>query len=238
MTPAITIDPRFNGPAGSANGGYAAGRLAAHVDAEAVEVTLRRPPPLGRPLDVAVSPDGARLLDGPELVAEATAAELAADAPAPVSVAEAEAAVPGYLGFRGTPYPTCFVCGPGREAGDGLDIFAGPLADGRRAASPWTPAAEFAGPDGAVLPEFVWAALDCPSAMVVANEGSLPAIVLGRFTARLIAPVRAGAPHVAIAWPLAQEGRKREAGSAILTADGELAAIARALWIELKAPAA
>jgi hypothetical protein len=37
---------RFNGPPGSANGGYACGVIAQHVPSDLVEVTLRRPPPL------------------------------------------------------------------------------------------------------------------------------------------------------------------------------------------------
>ena len=48
----ITFDRRFRGPLTSANGGFACGSLAAFVDAGEVEVTLRLPPPLGRPLQV------------------------------------------------------------------------------------------------------------------------------------------------------------------------------------------
>lgn len=48
---AILIDRRYCGPPNSANGGYAAGRLAAFVDGTA-EVTLRRPPPLDTALNV------------------------------------------------------------------------------------------------------------------------------------------------------------------------------------------
>ncbi len=54
----ITFERRFRGPLTSANGGYACGRLAAFVDDADVEVTLRRPPPLERPL--AVRPDRRR----------------------------------------------------------------------------------------------------------------------------------------------------------------------------------
>jgi len=50
----------------------------------------------------------------------------------------------------------------------------------------------------------------------------------------LRAPVRAGEPHVVISWPIEIDGRKRHSGSALFTADGELLASARALWIELK----
>jgi hypothetical protein len=45
----LTIEGRFNGPEGSGNGGYTCGLLARELDGEA-EVTLRRPPPLDRPL--------------------------------------------------------------------------------------------------------------------------------------------------------------------------------------------
>ena len=48
----VTIGRRYRGPLTSGNGGYSAGRLAAFVDAPAVEVTLRLPPPLERPLQV------------------------------------------------------------------------------------------------------------------------------------------------------------------------------------------
>ena len=44
-----TIDPRFNGPPGSGNGGYTCGLVAGLLGGPA-EVTLRLPPPLGTPL--------------------------------------------------------------------------------------------------------------------------------------------------------------------------------------------
>ena len=40
------------------------------------------------------------------------------------------------------------------------------------------------------------------------------------------------AVSVVIAWPLEVDGRKRRAGSAVLSADGETLAVARALMIE------
>src|SRR5687767_9548854 len=67
----VLIGRRYRGPLTSANGGYAAGRLAAFVDAPVVEVTLRLPPPLERPLAVASDGDRTLLLDGEALVAEA-----------------------------------------------------------------------------------------------------------------------------------------------------------------------
>jgi hypothetical protein len=88
----ITFEPRFRGPLTSANGGYACGRLAAFVDADAVEVTLRLPPPLDRSLTVHTSGERVVLLDGDAVVAEARPAHLELDVPPPVSAAAAEEA--------------------------------------------------------------------------------------------------------------------------------------------------
>ena len=231
----IAIDERFQGPPGSANGGYAAGRLAGFVEGAAVEVSLRAPVPLGRPLAVRRHTGGAALLDGDSLIVEARRAELAADAPAPVALADAEEASKRFPYLEGHAFPRCFGCGPERSPGDGLRIFAGPVA-GRDDvfAGPWTPHVSLAGDDGLVRPEFVWAALDCSGGCRVANPRSTPPVVLGRIAARIERHVPAGEPHVVVAWPGEYDGRKREAGTAVFDADGRLAAVARALWIELR----
>src|SRR4051812_16077308 len=110
----LVIDPKFRGPAGSANGGYTCGVLASLMHGPA-EVTLRLPPPIGRPLEVAV--DGkVELLDGADLVAEAVQAELDLDVPDPLSFEEAEAAaLPD--GDTESVFPECFVCGAARDDG-------------------------------------------------------------------------------------------------------------------------
>jgi hypothetical protein len=64
----LVVAPRFNGPAGSANGGYTCGLVADLVDGIA-EVTLRRPPPLGRPLSAEGDDDRVLVRDGDALVA-------------------------------------------------------------------------------------------------------------------------------------------------------------------------
>ena len=49
MTPnttAIRIENRYNGPPGSANGGYICGRMAEHAGTACVETRLMAPPPL------------------------------------------------------------------------------------------------------------------------------------------------------------------------------------------------
>jgi hypothetical protein len=58
--------------------------------------------------------------------------------------------------------------------------------------------------------------------------------VLAQFTARLDAPVVTGEEHMVIAWPIDVDGRKRQAGSAVLSAAGDVLAIARALLIKLR----
>ena len=68
----VVIDAVHCGPSRSGNGGWTAGVLAAHLrGSEAVTVTLRRPPPLSRPLTVRRDGDRADLLDGDLVVAEA-----------------------------------------------------------------------------------------------------------------------------------------------------------------------
>src|SRR6267154_1295695 len=65
----VIIDKRYCGPPNSGNGGYICGRLARHIPGGA-EVTLRAPPPLDRPLDVAAMDDGSwELRDGAAVVA-------------------------------------------------------------------------------------------------------------------------------------------------------------------------
>ena len=236
MSPdSFEIATRFRGPPDSGNGGYTCGRLAAFVEAEAVQVSLRLPPPLERPLTVERRGGGAVLLDGEALVAEAEPAELSIDLPAPVSPADAEAGVTRspFLDPDGHAFPGCFVCGPERAPGDGLRIFAGPAA-GEVWASPWTPDPSLADEGGTVSPEFAWAALDCPTGAVSANPGSDPPVVLARMTCRLSGRVEAGSPHLLQSWRIGWDGRKRHAGSALYDAAGNVLGAARALWIELR----
>src|SRR5215208_2644169 len=87
----ITIERRYRGPLDSANGGYAAGRLAAFVDGPA-EVTLRLPPSLDRALAVTEEDGRILRLDREAVVAEARPGRPEVDVPAPVTFAEAEEA--------------------------------------------------------------------------------------------------------------------------------------------------
>jgi hypothetical protein len=216
----LVIDPRFNGPVGSANGGYTCGLVADFVDGTA-EVTLRRPPPLGRPL--SVEGDGTRVVvrDGDDIVAEALQSQVDLPIPEPPTYEEAVRASSRYPGFEEHAFPTCFVCGPDREVGDGLRIFAGPLGDGL-VASPWTPTE--------VDRHIVWAALDCPGA-IAAGFPDRGETLLGRFAVRIDELPDVGERCVVVGWPLGEEGRKLYAGTALYSEGGRSLARARATWI-------
>jgi hypothetical protein len=229
-TRTLTIPGRFNGPAESGNGGYVSGRLAALIDVPA-RVSLRSPVPLERPLRLTPGDGGLDLLDGETLVAEARSAPVVdLQVPATVGVEQARAASQRYEGDEGDIFSRCFVCGPARE--DALGVFAGPVDDGRLVASPWTPPAWTDSGDGTVSPEIVWAVLDCPTYFAL-YPGERPLSFLARMGARLDAPVPVGEEHVVVAWPVAKDGRKHYAGSAVLNANGDLLAIADALLIQV-----
>lgn len=229
------IERRFRGPPDSANGGYTCGVLAAFVEPDpAVRVTLRAPPPLDVPLRIESAAGGAALLDGEELIAEAAAAEdPEVTPPGTVTLEQAESARRDSPFQHSHPYPTCFVCGPERSPGDGLTVTCGPVEGRDLVAAPWRTAAWMVDGDR-VRPELIWAVLDCPGGIAAMLRPEFGQSVLGRLTARLVAPAEPERDYVAIGWPIAHEGRKFEAGSAILDTDGEAIAVARATWIELR----
>jgi hypothetical protein len=233
VTSIVVIDERFRGPPDSANGGYTCALLARWIDGPA-EVTLRAPPPLDTPLTIQRGEQKASLVRGDgALIAEAVPATIAIDVPNAVSMDAARLAASANPWRDRHPYPTCFVCGPRRQPGDGMRIFPGPVQGEPVFAAPWTPEASLADAQGMVRDEFVWAALDCPSGVVTDRFGDVGRILLGRLAAHLRLPVAAGRPHLVEAWTVAREGRKLNTASALYTAHGALCAAARAVWIEV-----
>jgi hypothetical protein len=234
----IRIDRRFNGPRDSANGGYAAGSVAALIDAPAAAVRLHSPPPLDTDLAAETGADGTvTVRHGETLVATGRPAEPLGDLVPPVrpTVAEARAAMRSHFGFgRHHALSACFVCGPER-ARDGLGVHFGPLPDHPdvNGAVVLTDAT-LPHRDGVATPELVWAALDCPSYVpLLARKETIS--LLGSLQAELLGTVGLGRPVVAVGWHESSDGRKHRTASALLDADGELIARARAVWIELPA---
>jgi hypothetical protein len=225
----IRIEKRFCGPPESGNGGYVCGRLAAFIKGAAV-VRLEVPPPLDTELQVKEAGTGVELLRGATVVGRARPAVLSLDIPAAPSLAEAEAATKSYRGFRSHPFPTCFVCGPQREPGDGLRIFAGPLG-GKGVASPWMPDASLCDTSGKVKPEFLWSALDCPGAFSFEAPDGTP-LLLGELAVSLRGTVAVGERCVVLGWELARDGRRHFTGTALFSESGECKGLARATWFE------
>lgn len=211
----VRIDPRFNGPPGSANGGVTCGLLAGAVDLAQPEVTLRVPPPLG--VDLRLHDNG--LYHGEQLVAQAAERAVELEPPRPVSVAVAREARRHFAGTDGRhPFPGCFVCGPDHPTG--LHLHPGTVGPSTVAVD-WTPADDD--------PVMVWAALDCTGGW----SADLPGrpMVLGRMACRIHAVPTPGEPHVVQGVQLGVDGRKVLTGSALYTEQGQVIAVARATWI-------
>lgn len=244
----LEVPSRFNGPPSSGNGGYSSGIFAALFDGPCA-VSLRRPVPLDRPLEVepanglasgiADEPAGdgtLRVTVAGELIAEAVAAPEPAPWPGPaVDIEAARDAtsrfVPPPSGF----FDLCFVCGRARH--DGFCVFPGPIVQNdfdRVVASPWTPPSWAADEGGAVLPEHVWAALDCPGYFALHGaDGRLAFLARQQSTIRT--PPRAGVEYVAVGIALERSGRKGTAATAILDADGEVLAHSEQIVVEPRA---
>ena len=228
---AFVVDRRFCGPPRSGNGGYVSGRLAGFLaDMGAVEVTLRSPPPLDVRLEIfSADDDGLLLRNGETLIAQAKPGVLTSEVPEPVDFPTAVDAAARYAGLRDHPFPTCFVCGLDRAAGDGMRLQPGSIGSGRVAAA-WTPDQSLAS-DGGLASPFVWAALDCPGGWAT-NLSGRP-MVLGRMTASVVGVPELGQPCVVVGQLRSLDGRKAFTSSALFSADGELLARAEATWLEI-----
>lgn len=235
MASYLRIDRRYCGPPASGNGGYVAGLLAREVGGFGCAVTLKAAPPLEEELRVEHSPAGASLWSGDKLIAEVAAAEIDLVVPPPLTFLAAADAEKQFTGFHDHVFPTCFVCGPDREIGDGLRIFPGSRAKlgVSGVASTWQPDPNLADESGRLKSEFVWAALDCPGYFAV-QAVSGPA-VLGRLGVALHCAPRVNEPLIITGWPIESVGRKHTVGTALHSEDGELLASAQATWISINA---
>lgn len=232
----VTIDKRFCGPKSSGNGGYSAGLFARAIDGPAA-VKLMKPPPFDTPIELRKSETGFEAVAGESVIASVESAVVRVDPPAMPSDADIAAAHKDFLKTIGDAHiiPYCFVCGTKRGVGDGLRIFSGAAPDSPVNADFWTPAGDLAGDDGLVRPEFLWAALDCPTAYALRVGERMT--LLGRLAVDIFRRPKPGERLIAAAWRTGEEGRKHFSSSILLDEDREIIAASNALWIELNDPA-
>ncbi|MEV6728572.1 MULTISPECIES: hotdog fold domain-containing protein [unclassified Streptomyces] len=235
----ITVPAHLCGYPGVAFGGYVAGVLAARAAAETVRVDFRRPVPTDAPVRLAPTAEGGvQLVDGELLLAAATPAEPAVEAPEPPSWEQAQAAADAYRAAPPDGMVDCFGCGLHRTPATGLRLHCGPVPGSALVAAAWTPGPGLGGADGLLPPELVWGALDCPgNAAGRLLDDRRAGAVTAALTARLLRPVPVGAGLVSYAWLLGSEGRKYRVGTALATAGGDLCAVGEALWVEPRTPA-
>ncbi|OCC13536.1 hypothetical protein [Streptomyces sp. PTY087I2] len=234
--PGLAIARRFNGPPGSANGGYACGRLAALARAAGqldgcAAVTLHLPVPLDSPLTYQVAGRRGHAWHGDDLVASVAAAGAPLAAPPPVEWAEARAAEEAF-DATGHPFPGCFVCGTERPL-DGLGLRPGPVVGSPgTVACTWSPAPDLADEEGRIRAEFVWSALDCPGGWT--TDPARRPRVLGRMAAAVRELPLAGVPLVLVGRLERLDGRTATIGTALYgRTDGPPLAVAGSVWVAL-----
>lgn len=217
----IEVAQRYQGPPGTANGGWVAGLLAEPFGPSAT-VRLEAAVPLATPLRLD---DESTLWDGDRRLAVGRPSDPPAAPGEPIPPEVAVATV-GPTAEQHA-FPHCFVCGP--SAPDGLHVCAGPVDD-TTIATTWVPDPEAAGLD---VFRLAWCALDCPSGMAAMRDGV--AAVLGTMTAHVARPLEAGEPLVVVGRHRGTEGRKRFASTALYDADGRAVAWSDTVWIALTA---
>jgi hypothetical protein len=229
----VVIPARWNGPRRYGNGGYSAGVFARDFG-PAARVVLRRPVPLDRPLRIVAEGEESRVYARRRLIAEVTPWHDATPLIPPVrpslDAAEDAAARHPWTGARHA-LSDCAICSPNRR--DGLGVVPGVLADAPELlAAPFHTDSRIADllTPAIVSPEFVWAALDCPSfpaADLIAGRVRL----LGTIAVNRLRDVFVGESLVVVSWTLGAGTRSVRTASALLAPDGELIASAENVWV-------
>jgi hypothetical protein len=230
----VRVDQRFCGPPDSGNGGYCSGLLANFIG-DAAKIRLHSPLPLDTELEVRESDDKFQLINGDTIIATGQEHDFDLSVPHMPDISDVYDAQARFVGHSDHVFPGCFVCGPNRREGDGLRVFPGPVVDGDWSllACALTVPNELLDERAYVQPEFIWAALDCPSYFGVFGE-SMKLALLGEIELKMLSKVKGDRELVVTCWPIGVEGRKAWGGAALYSADGAVLAYARGTWITLK----
>ena len=227
------INRRYCGPPGLANGGYAAGLLAEQLGGGAVEVTLRRPTPVGVRLRIETGVEGLGIVrDGVGVVAEARRVAHFDCRPPEVPwddiVVAEDQPYAGAEGFGG-----CFACGRDVPRDHSLGVFPRLVRDAGAVGCRWRPPAWATDRYARALERFVWAALDCSGGFALELAGPAVPVMTGRITAEVLRAPRAGEPCAVLGWQSGSEGRKHFVQSAVVSRQGGTLAYATAVWLEV-----
>jgi hypothetical protein len=238
----LIIPSIFVGPPKIANGGYVCGLMANFIDGPA-DVLIKMPTPVDHEMQVVKLEDGTYyLMDGEKVVVQAKAASLDLDVPKPPTYEMAVEAAKTSIALKDSPYPGwktlgihpfCFCCGADISETKGLKIHPGRINGSEIVAAPWIPAPELGNENGYVRQEFIWTALDCPGAFAFLELTDHRPGMSGRLVGKIDLPLIVGEPCVIIAWPVAIDGKKLFAGTAIFNAQGLKVGHVLATWIGL-----
>lgn len=238
----VRVEPWFQGPTGTGQGGWTAHRFATRLDSvtsDPVTIALRRPVPLETDMTIVEAADAWHLCDpaepdAPIMIATRWSPVWATTAP--VSLSDAEAAGRRFALRDNHPLPHCFSCGVGA---DSMHIQSGPLGDGRYA-STWTVPEWASDTEGTVDAGAFWAAIDCTQGWYAGLAGGRRHSVTVQIAAEILEPLDAGATYALVAWngdyPDRYEGRKRGTCGAAFDADGQCVAVSRAFWVAVPEP--
>ena len=233
----ITISKHFEGPTDMTLGGYISGLMSAHVDSDTVEVTMRKPTLMERPLTLDTTIDDKVLLyDGETLLNEARPAELEMEVHESISLEQAKKASRREAAAA---FPNCFGCGSGRTAENGLHLRSGPVEGRQVVGIDWQPPGAVVGANaGEAVPEIlVLTAMECPIAKAMELDNLRKPeemAVLGRMTTRINELPRVGGQYLFMGWPIERVGRRIEIAGTLNNEDGDILAMTRLTFVVLR----
>jgi hypothetical protein len=237
----LVVPDHIWGFPGVAHGGYVAGLVAERAGTDRLRMDFRKPVPVGTPIRPLRTDQGWELLGEAGVLATARVGESPLALPEPPSWAEATAGTEQRwaterAGNRG---PDCYVCSVDRPVGKGMQVALGLMADRPLVAAAWVPDRGLAGPDGRLPNELIFAVADCPGGWACRGFAGAPltATVTAYLDTEIRRPVLAAERYVVFGWSISAEGRKYLTGSAITTPEGEVCALAEALWLDVSRPA-
>lgn len=233
----IVISKHFEGPTDLALGGHISGLMGVHIDSDTVEVTMRKPTYMERPLTMdTTTPDRVYLYDGDTLLNEARPAELEVEMPHAISLDQAKKAS---CRHEKAAFPNCFGCGSGRAEDRGLHLRSGPVEGQNLVAIDWVPEAGVIGvKHGERVPEtMLLTGMECPIAKAMEPEGMRKpheTVVLGRMTTKIISLPLVGGQYYFMGWPIERAGRRIEIAGTLNSESGDVLAMTRLTFVVLR----